>query len=442
MRDILVTMIIVGALPFCFVQPWIGILVWSWIGYMNPHRLSWGFATTMPFAQIVAIVTVTGWLCTTDRYRFPWTREVYLLLALWGLFFLSTLFAFYPQDAWRQLDKVSKILFMTFMTLCLMQDPARLRALLLVIALSLGFFGLKGGIFAVTTGGAHQVLGPEGTFIDGNTEIGLALNMVLPLLVFLRREEPHPWLRRLLLVMFGFSIIAILITYSRGALLGLAAVLSVLFFKSRIKLVALLLLAVGIPIAFLTMPDQWFRKMQTMQEYEQDGSAAGRLIAWDVAYRIALDHPLLGGGFRPFQREVYAYYLPNRTRTNTDGHSIFFQVLAEHGFSGLLLYLGLFCSTLLSLRQMIHRYRYNPSMQWVFHYAQMVEASLVGYLISGLFLSMSYFDLYYHLVAVAIILKKFSRDYEEHGLVQTLQPLPAARVDGGVVSGTAEYGSV
>ena len=55
---------------------------------------------------------------------------------------------------------------------------------------------------------------------------------------------------------------------------------------------------------------------------------------------------------------------------------------------------------------------------------------------------MSYFDLYYHLVAVAIILKKFSRDYEEHGMVQTLQPLHADGVDGGVVSRTVDYGSV
>lgn len=405
---------------------------------MNPHRLCWGFAVDMPFAQLVAIATVAGWLCTIDRYRLPWTREVYLLLALWGLFLLTTLFAFYPQDAWEHFDKVSKILFMTFMTLFFIQDPTKLRALLMVIALSIGFYGLKGGIWAVRTGGANHVLGPAGSFIAGNTEIGLALNMVLPLLVFLRREEPRRWLRHLLLAMFFFSIIAILITYSRGALLGLAAVISVLFFKSKAKFVALLLLAIGIPVTLSTLPDQWFGRMETIQTYEHDGSARGRLVAWGVAYRLALAHPVLGGGFRTFTREVFARHLPEDVPLQSrDAHSIFFQVLGEHGFTGLFLYVALLLSTMLSLRQMIRKYRDVPSMQWLFHYAQMVEASLIGYVVSGLFLSMSYFDLYYHLVAIAILLKKFSQDYEEERRAQTLRPALPEEAPGSVATAPA-----
>ena len=49
---------IFATIPFILRKPYIGILVWSWIGFMNPHRLSWGFAFDMPFALIVAIVTL------------------------------------------------------------------------------------------------------------------------------------------------------------------------------------------------------------------------------------------------------------------------------------------------------------------------------------------------------------------------------------------------
>ena len=52
MRDIIVTLAVFGTLPFIFWRPWIGILVWCWLGYMNPHRLAWGFSTSMPFALI------------------------------------------------------------------------------------------------------------------------------------------------------------------------------------------------------------------------------------------------------------------------------------------------------------------------------------------------------------------------------------------------------
>src|SRR5687768_15746890 len=184
-RDIFVFVVIVGSLPFCFLRPWIGVLVWSWVGYMNPHRMTWGFAHDMPFALMVAIATLAGLLATKDKYPLPGVREVYLLVLFSLTIVLSTFFAYYPEAAWEQFDKVWKILLMTFVTIILFQDPKKLRALLWVITLSIGFFGLKGGIFTLRTGGTQMVLGPEGSFISGNTEIGLALNMVLPFLVLL-----------------------------------------------------------------------------------------------------------------------------------------------------------------------------------------------------------------------------------------------------------------
>jgi len=388
-RDIVVTAIVFAYLPVSLARPWVGVLLWSWIGYMNPHRLAWGFAYDMPFAQMAAIVTLAGCVFTRERYPLPRTREVLFLLLLWAVFLLSTLTAFYPTEAWAHLVKVSKILLMTFMTVLLCRDARKVQALLRVIALSIGFFGL-------------QVLGPAGSFFEGNTEVGLALNMILPLLLFLRRQTARPWLRHFLLAMFGFSIVAILVTYSRGALLGLAVVVVLLFMKSRTKLIALVLLAVALPLAASTLPDQWFERMQTIETYEQDPSARGRLTAWRVAYQIALDHPFLGGGFRTFTRDVFARY---GVPTSLDAHSIYFQVLGEHGFTGLAIYLALIVSTMLSLRRLVRGTPADPALGWIPDCARMLEASLAGYLVSGAFLSLSYIDLYYHLVAVTIILK-------------------------------------
>jgi probable O-glycosylation ligase (exosortase A-associated) len=411
-RDILLTVVVFGSLPICFLRPWIGMLVWSWIGYMNPHRLAWGFARNIPFAFMVAMAVMFGFLFTKDRYSLPRTREVFLLLLLWGTFFLSTLFAVYPQDAWEHLNKVSKILLMTFMTLLLLQETKKVKMLLWVIALSIGFFGLKGGIWGVLTGGQNMVLGPPNSFISGNTEIGLAMNMVLPLLLFLRRETNRPWLRHVLLAIFVFSIIAILITYSRGALLGLAVVLSVLFLKGRGKVIVLLILCVGFFLAAMYLPEKWVGRMETIETYEQDRSAMGRLRAWEMAWNLALDRPFLGAGFRAFQPEMYQRYLPEYPASSRDAHSIFFQVLAEHGFTGIVLYIMLILSTFLSLRQLIRRSRRNTSLQWIFSCAQMLEASLIGYVVSGMFLSLSYFDLFYQFVAIVIILKQLTRAEE------------------------------
>ncbi len=408
-RDLSLIVTILGLLPVCFFRPWIGVLVWAWIGLMNPHRLTWGLAYSMPFAMLVAIATLGGLVFTSDRRPLPRTRELYILIALWGVFVLSTFQALYPLDAWDYLSRVSKILLMTFVSLLLLQDEKKLRAFVWVIALSLGYFGLKGGLWALATGGHAQVLGPPDSFIGDNTGIGLALNMTLPLLVFLRREESRRWLRSLLSTILVFSAIAVIFTYSRGAFLGLAAVLFMLMLKSRWKFATAVFIALTISLAPTFIPDQWFERMQTIETYEKDQSAVDRLNAWYIAYHIALDYPLFGAGFRPFTPETSRHYLPTTLAPNVDAHSIFFQVLAEHGFTGLVLYAWLIIAVFVDLASVIRRTRGDPSREWMERLAQMLQVSLVAYVVNGLFLSLSYFDLFYYLVAVTMILEVLAR---------------------------------
>ncbi|RMH37803.1 MAG: putative O-glycosylation ligase, exosortase A system-associated [Nitrospirae bacterium] len=406
LRDAFVILVVIGSLPLCFLKPWFGVLMWSWLGYMNPHRLTWGMAYSMPFAQMVGIATLAGLVLGRERLRVIVSREVVLLVALWGWFLITTIFSTYPDDAWPFLWKVSKIFLMTFVTIIAIQDKQKLKWLLYVIALSIGFYGLKGGIWAILTGAKERVLGPPGSFIAGNTEIGLALVMVLPLLIFLRRDESRPWLRHLLLGTGVLSVVAILSTYSRGALLALIAVLGMIFLKSRTKVLTLAVIIVATPIVLTMLPQKWFERMETIDPDKKESSAMQRLDAWTMAFYLALDNPVFGAGFRCFTPEMYERYYPEAMVKRVDAHSIVFQVLAEHGFIGIGLYLGLMASTFLSLRRIIRIARRDPSRRWMLHYAQMLEAGLVGFLVGGLFLSRSYFDLYYHFVAAAVILQR------------------------------------
>src|SRR5690348_1329670 len=131
------TAFIFAMLPVCFARPWIGCLMWAWLSYMNPHRLSWSYAYSMPFALIVAVPTLCGFLATKDRQPLPRTRETYLLGIIWLHFVATTILSMNQAYAWDYLLKVSKILLFTFLYLVLFQDRARLRSMLLVIALSI-----------------------------------------------------------------------------------------------------------------------------------------------------------------------------------------------------------------------------------------------------------------------------------------------------------------
>jgi len=421
MRDLLVTLLIFGSLPAILFQPYVGVLMWSWIGYMNPHRLSWGFAADFPFAQIVAIVTLIALIFSREPKRIPWTREtiILLLFVLWML--VTTGFALLPEVAWPQMEKVAKIQLMTFVTMMLMNTRHRLNLLIWVIVFSLGFFGVKGGIFTILSGGGDRVVGPPGTFIGGNNEIGLALIMLVPLMRYLQLQVQKRWQWWLLTASVFLTVVAVLGTHSRGAFVGLAAMSLFLFFKSRKKMLVMVALASMIPIGLSVMPGSWFERMKTIQTYDQDESMQGRLDAWRFAYETALERPAVGGGFFIFYGQ-------------TDAHSIYFEVLGEHGFVGLFLFLLLMLLTWRSGSWIRKKTADEPGMRWASDLASMLQVSMIGYAVSGAGLGLAYFDFYYHLIAMMVLTRmivtqelaeKDAKSVETEAVAMQSAPQPA-----------------
>ena len=71
--------------------------------------------------------------------------------------------------------------------------------------------------------------------------------------------------------------------------------------------------------------------MESIKNYKQDTSATRRIDAWTFAINFAEDHPILGGGFEGFSEEQFSLYAPG-AEVFTGAHSIYFEVLGEHGY--------------------------------------------------------------------------------------------------------------
>ena len=140
------------------------------------------------------------------------------------------------------LSHVSKILLMVVLSTIIINNKRRLDALVRVIALSLGFYGMKAGFFSIVTGGHFTVFGPERSFLEANNAIGLALAMNVPVLFYTAKLEPDRRLRLLMMTMWALSFPAVVCTFSRGAWLGLAAASTFMVAQSRHKL-----LVIGVP---------------------------------------------------------------------------------------------------------------------------------------------------------------------------------------------------
>jgi probable O-glycosylation ligase (exosortase A-associated) len=101
---------------------------------------------------------------------------------------------------------------------------------------------------------------------------------------------------------------------------------------------------------------------------------------------------------------MFAIYAPEPGNVH-DSHSIYFEVLGEHGFFGLFLFLTLALMTWRTASWIIKRARGDPENRWAADLAAMVQVSLVGYASGGAFLGLANFDLYYTLIAVVVLCK-------------------------------------
>src|SRR5262249_6112299 len=150
-----------------------------------------------PLAKIISVVVLLGLVTTSEKDKFPKERETLLLICLIGWFTITTLYALAPEDAWEKWDLTIKVFLMTFVILFLFQDRTKLKHLITTIALSIGYYGIGGGVFAIYSGGNYTVWGPPDSFISDNNALALAELIVIPLLICLYKEANNTWMKML-----------------------------------------------------------------------------------------------------------------------------------------------------------------------------------------------------------------------------------------------------
>jgi probable O-glycosylation ligase (exosortase A-associated) len=413
MRDIVLVLIFTALLSMVFKHPVIGAYLWAWFSLMNPHKTTWGFAYSLPFAQIIAVVTLVAVLLSSKRQRLPMNAITVLWLAMVFWMCVTSLFALNtPSAVLDRLVFVMKIHLMLLVTLMLVLDAKQLRTLVVVVTLSVAFFGIKGGLFTLVTGGGYRVSGPPGGMLGGNNEFATAMVALVPFLYWMRQTVDHRWLRHALTLSIVLSIFAILGTQSRGALLAIVAMAVFMGLKSQHPFRMTLLMVGGLAVAIGFMPDSWTQRMDTIGTYQEDTSAMSRLWTWTTLFNAAVDRPLVGAGFRADASAIFLRYAPAGGQwgmfSGLDkvwvAHSIYFQMLGEHGFVGLALYLALWITVWVQAGRLARQAQQLPALaSWLPLLMRMTQVSLVGYSVGGAFLSLAYLDLPYYFMAYVIL---------------------------------------
>jgi putative inorganic carbon (hco3(-)) transporter len=424
LRSVALLAFFAGSLPVCFVRPFYGILLWIMIAFLNPQSYLWGDAATYRWAMAVAIPTILGVFVFSRNWIRRFGSGIVLLLAIFWIWITVTsivsthtpLFMHHAAETWERWGFICKVLLMTFLAIVIVDSFERLRMLVLVTAGCFGVFVAKSFPFVILTRGQFRLYGPENSMIADNNDFGLALNMTLPLFFFLAQTEFHPWVKRAFGFLFVITIPAIFFTYSRGALLALIVVGFLMFLQLKRRLLLVPVIIMGALVAVMFAPESWQQRMDPTRKDQVDDSARGRLNAWSFARNLAAEYPITGGGFLTFTGELFTRYAPNNAPFRGP-HSIYFQVLGEHGYVGLGLYLTLIATAYASAGKVARQARARND-RFMLNYVNMFRFSLLAFLVNGVFLGRAYFDYFFTIVACLAVLpqvvhQEWEREDEE-----------------------------
>jgi putative inorganic carbon (hco3(-)) transporter len=411
MRAIALFLTLLVTMGYSFAYPYVGLMTWVWYALMSPQEAIYRFQQ-LPLNLVIAVFTLLAWFVSKEKKTAPGGLAAVLFYVLFAWMTLSLLVGLEPQWSVTIWNRVWKICLMGLAVAMLTNTKVRFHGIMWITALSLGYWGVKAGIFTILTGGAFHALGPATNEIGDNNAFALAIVMVIPILSYLYLHSGNRSVRIALIGSIIMCILTVLGSYSRGGVIALAVVGFAFWLRTRQKLFYPLAAAVIIVPSLKFMPDTFWERVNSIGQYQTDASFLERVDAWTVAWKYASSHFPFGAGFYALQVPfIYHQYSPSGIAHAA--HSIYFQVLGEHGFGGLLLYLLVIGATFVTYSGIVRRTKNDPELAWANDLARMLQLSLLAFCVGGAALSVAYYDLFIMLVFLSAALSRYTRAAEQ-----------------------------
>jgi len=255
-----------------------------------------------------------------------------------------------------------------------------------------------------------------GGFLGDENDFAMTLNMVVPFSFFLAFSERNQAKKLLYMGLTFVFVLANIFSFSRGGFVGLLAVGICCWLRSPKKLrSAVVIAALGLLVSLYAREGYWERIQSGWEQGVSAGTGEDRVYMWKFAWRMFLDNPVIGVGQENFPVRFAEYEGEERlygvTRIWRVAHSLYFTLLPELGFVGGFIFFRILYwiwRDLIAIRRPTpQRFKEARNMApTILSYAYAMEASLIGFLVSSIFISTLYYPNFWVTMGFVVALRR------------------------------------
>lgn len=372
--------------------------------YVRPQT-AYPVIDIIPWAQTAILLTVFFFVVEGNRVAAK-NIETPLLVLFFLTILLSSVFAYSPAESFDKISIFVTWFIVYFLIINLVNTQTKLFLFVCLYMLwnfKMTLHGFKtwaGRGFAYADWG---VTGAPGWFHNSG-EFGIQLATVIPLFIYFVWVLKKHWGRLKFLALLALPVTAIasvVATNSRGAMLGAAAAILWMIWKSKRKVAVALVVAIPLAYAvYQSVPHESLNRFETAGE---DRTSQARLERWKDGLEIMNEHPVLGIGYANWPTYYISHYLPPPGLRLGLSHNIYIDAGAELGYVGL----GVFLLMVLFTFVNNHRTRKAAlalDNKFLYYLAHAFDAGMIGFLVSASFVSVLFYPYFWMAMAFTVAL--------------------------------------
>ncbi|MDO6824575.1 putative O-glycosylation ligase, exosortase A system-associated [Marinobacter sp. 1_MG-2023] len=400
-------------------SPYLALYTVIFIDILKPQNLSYGFLANASLSLLLTSILAFSILINIKKLVLPKKIGITILL-IFFVFWITytTSIAQFPGPAWFKYDYVIKTIAMTIVIPFIINTRLKMEIVVCAMVVGVSYYVVIGGVrTALGQGGYGMPLVPtrlgDSEIVETSTLSMIAV-FTIPLLIYIRNHSLFRnkirFLKHICIFLIACCLLTILGTYARTGLIGLFILFFLFFLSSRHKLKIAVGSVVAAACILVFVSDDYLSRMQTLENATEDSSALGRILVWKWTIDYVKDRPITGGGFDSFRANTgqLNQYLPNSTNieiketTPKAFHNVFFEVLGEQGYIGLLVYMLLIYRSWYLNWKLSRDENCESSLR---NLATVLHQIIIIYCVCGMFIGVAYAPWIFYFIGISSALQ-------------------------------------